>query len=167
MISVIDISRIPSIVKAKWGKDFYKEVHFCGLEPVISDLSFESTPKNSIQFASTGGDAVFSVVTDHKNLTNELPVVMTVSIMDQNVVVSENLEEFLGIGYYHGWSALEQLVYDFDKTLEHYSVADSTISKEEKNFLDLIRNEFKIKPAPLTKDRLNQLSMKYYKSLEL
>jgi hypothetical protein len=166
MISVIDISRIPAIVKTKWGKDYHKEVHFCGLEPVDSDLSLESIPKNSIQFASTGGDAVFSLVTNYKNLTGDQPIVMTVPVVGQNIVVSENLEEFLGIGYYNGWSALEQLVYDFDKTLDYYSITDSSLSKEEKNFIILIRNEFTVKPSPLTKDRLDQLRMKYFDSLE-
>jgi hypothetical protein len=167
MTTIKDFLKIGDKVKEKWGRHFYKHVYFCGLEPVIeADFTYASTPKNSITFATTGGEGVhFGILTDHNHPKGPNPVVMTVPMMSKNIILAENLDEFLGIGYYNGWFGLEQLVYDFDDTIAYYSSPDDNLSKEETNFLELVREEFKIVYSPLTTRRLEELGTKYLNAL--
>lgn len=168
MTTIRDFLKLWDKVKEKWGRHFYKHVFSCGLEPVInSEYTYESTPKNSITFAATGGEGVhFGIVIDHDDVKGQNPVVMTVPMMSANVILAEDLDEFLGIGYYNGWFGLEQLVYDFDSTIEYYSSPDDNLSKEEANFLEFVREEFKIVYCPLTKGRLGELQTRYHKTLQ-
>jgi hypothetical protein len=163
MISLQDFLKIGDRVKEKWGRQFYKYVDFCGLEPVTKSYSpYESTPKNSVTFATTGGDGVhFGVLTDDKELNGRQPIVMTVPMVSKNVILADTLDEFLGLGFHNGWFPLEQLVYSFDETIEYYSIQDDSLTIEQKNFLDLLRNELKISYSPLTKERLEILGTQY------
>jgi hypothetical protein len=148
-------------VKDKWGPKFYNHIDMCGLEPVLSTYRYHCTPKNSITFAATGGDGVhFNVLTGH-NQVNVQPIVMTVPMVDLNFVLAETFEEFLGQGINNGWFALEQLAYDYDDTIVYYATEDDSKTEEEKNFLEFVRGELKIKPVSLTKDRLKELTERY------
>jgi hypothetical protein len=168
MISIYDFLKIGDRVKEKWGRSFYRHVDFCGLEPVTrgSEFTYDSTPRNSITFASTGGDGVhFGLLTDYSNIKGLQPIVMTVPMMSRNIVLAETLDEFFGLGFYNGWFPLEQLVYSFSETVEYYSTPDNSLSVQEKNFLELMKAELKIKYAPLTKERLEKLGMWYDEKL--
>src|SRR5687768_2088705 len=103
MISIQDILAIRDRVEKKWGRDFYKHVDFCAPEPVTKSYArYESTPKNSVTFATMGGDGVhFGVVTTDIQRTGIQPVVMTVPMVSKNVVLADTLDEFLGLGFYN------------------------------------------------------------------
>ncbi len=91
----------------KWGKKWYQHVDPCGLIPLWQSWNFayESTPKNTTTIAETEGDGVhFGILLNHENTKELQPIVMTVPMMSLNVIIAETLEEFLGIGYYNGWS---------------------------------------------------------------
>jgi hypothetical protein len=74
------------------------------LEPVPERWSYDTTPRNSLTFASTGGDSVhYSVLTD---AGRPGPVVMTVPMNPDrpNVVVGADLRDFLALGCHSGTS---------------------------------------------------------------
>ena len=80
----------------------------------------DDTPKNGLIFATTGGDSVhFCLLEVSKKISDESPVVMVVPCNSNapRLVVGDTLRDFLALGSVIGFSLLEQLVYDFDKTL--------------------------------------------------
>lgn len=85
------------------------------------------TPSNALSFASTGGDDVhFSLLKVGKGFGDDSPVVMTVPMAgdtpeETNIILGENLHEFLCLGCVHGFFGLEQLMYCRTETLEEYS----------------------------------------------
>lgn len=90
---------------------------------------YHNTPKNSVAFASTGGDGVhFSFLVDYDRVTEVSPVVITVPSAgeseDANFIVGETLHDFLRFGLRHGYFALEQLAYYPELTLEAYRDTD-------------------------------------------
>src|SRR4051812_10143774 len=109
MTSKQDFLRISDRVKEKWGRKFYRYVDFCGLEPVTEEnYGYESTPTNTVTFATTGGDGVhFGLLTDAR--LSEQPIVMTVPMVSKNIILADTLDEFFGLGFYNGWLPLEQL----------------------------------------------------------
>jgi hypothetical protein len=80
------------------------------------------TPKNGHIFATTGGDSVhFCLLEIAGRLAEDSPVVMVVPCNSDapRLVVGDTLRDFLSLGCTIGYFFLEQLVYDFDKTLEY------------------------------------------------
>lgn len=171
MITIEDFYRIDDQIKATWGKNLYKYIDYCGLEPIrpMQCAGYFCTPKNSLTFASTGGDGVhFGIVSGSNNKVNAGPIVMTVPMADiNNVVVAEDLEEFFSIGYYVGWFALEQILYDLEEAIEYFSKPDDEMSQKEIRFLDMVRKELSIKPVPLSKQRLKELEEMYFPVLKI
>lgn len=169
MVTIQQFWEIDDHIKSKWGKNYYNHIDYCGLEPVrpLAHFGYFCTPKNSLTFASTGGDGVHFGFLDSENL-NESPIVMTVPMSDSyNVVVAEHLEEFFSIGYHVGWFALEQLVYDQEETIEYFSKPDEETEENEIRFLELIRNKIQIQHMPLTLERLEELKEKYFDQIEI
>ena len=88
------------------------------------------TPKNSMAFATTGGNGVhFSFIVENNKVTEDSPVIVTVPANSgepevATFVVAENLRDFLRFGLHRGYFALEQLAYDRDLTLQVYSSAE-------------------------------------------
>lgn len=80
----------------------------------------DDTPKNGHIFATTGGDSVhFCLLEVAGRITEDSPVVMVVPCNSNapHLVVGDTLRDFLSLGSTIGYFFLEQLVYDFDKTL--------------------------------------------------
>lgn len=169
MITIEDFWAIDDLIKEKWGKKYYNFIYYCGLEPIrpMKNEGYFCTPKNSLTFASTGGDGVHFGMVEGLNLTGVLgPIVMTVPMTDNNnIIVAEDLEEFFSIGYYVGWFGLEQLAYDLEGTIEYFAKPDDDLSKEELLFLELIRDKLNISYKPLTKTRLYELKENYFDKL--
>lgn len=112
----------------------------------------------------------FGIVTDYKKRKWQRPIVMTVPmcLSDQsNIIVAEDLHEFFSIGFHAGWFGLEQLVYDFNRTIEYYSSTKEDLSSQERAFLEIIREKLKLKFMPLTKRRLAELKSKYFDILDI
>jgi hypothetical protein len=97
------------------------------LHSKLDNCGYWCTPKNSLTFASTGGDGVhFSFILQNDAITEESPVIVTVPAYSSepenaNYVVANNLRNYLRFGLHRGYFALEQLAYYRDLTLEAYS----------------------------------------------
>lgn len=146
---------------------------YAGIIPEEKDSRYDSSPINTCVFARTGGDGVhFSIL----ELSDKIqPVIMTVpmafgrSVKDYNVIVGENLNEFLSVGYYNGWFFLEDLCYHKQEAIEFYSKENMDFefqSDGDIQFLKKLRNTFNYSHIPITEKRLNELEMLYFNELK-
>lgn len=85
-----------------------------------------------------------------------------------NLVLAENLEEFLNLGYFLGWGLFDGLFYHKDITLQEFEIGDSYEfgNRNEGIFLEKIISHFKLKPRSLNEERLKFLKDKYFEKLE-
>jgi hypothetical protein len=163
-------------------RDFSLAFDLIGLiifRPLIKKY-YPSTPVNSFTFAHTGGDGVhFSLVTLTGKLSEDSPVVMTVPMNfgKDNLIVGENLIEFLSLGEQLGYFFLEQLVYDEAKTIEwllhpkefirqEYGITPSSSFppdgfREQERLLHVLREAFELTPWSNPKSRLDELQTKF------
>ena len=151
----------------------------------LENMGYESTPINSLTFAHTGGDGVhYSIVTLEGNVSEASPVVMTVPMNypKVNLVVGENLHEFLCLGDQLGYFFLEQLVYNEAETIERLLHPKEFINKEyginpsgafspdsfreKERLLSILRKEFELKSWSNLKSRLDELQNKFISMLE-
>jgi len=143
---------------------------------------YESTPINSLAFATTGGDGVhYSLLTSGPQADDQWPVVMTVPMNfgHENMIVGGDVWDFLSLGCRTGYFFLEQLTYDFPATvywLEHPEEwfeglrADSHLSAGVERQLDLLRRiqlQLDLKPWERIPERLRALHDQYHSTLEL
>lgn len=119
-----------------------------------------ATPANCQTFASTGGNGVhFSFLLLEGKDEQNAPVVVTVPAAGGlNFIVGDNLHDFLCLGYYRGYFALEQLAYNRDLTMLVYTTGDWTpteprhgsvgyvLSEEKRPVLDLLISRFDLRP---------------------
>ncbi|MBA3053351.1 MAG: hypothetical protein FP826_00100 [Sphingomonadales bacterium] len=119
--------------------------------PSLRHCGYSQAPRNSLSFATTGGDGVhFSLLALDDTATASWPVVMTVPMNfgEENLIVGADLREFLGLGLRHGYFELEQMLYKPDETiawLDHDS--DQTPRSADKvRALAAIRRTFEISP---------------------
>ncbi|SDK20631.1 hypothetical protein SAMN05421823_102140 [Catalinimonas alkaloidigena] len=169
MTRIEDFWRVDDLIKERYGTKWYNHVDYCGLIPVrpLQNLNYFCTPRNSITFATTGGDGVhFGLMTEDNAEVSDGPVVMTVPMAPKNnVIVAETFAEFLSLGYHVGWSALEELVYDEEEAIAYFSKPDPELDQEEQRFLTIIREELKIELQPLSTNRLAELHNRYFHRL--
>jgi hypothetical protein len=124
-----------------------------GLIPMLSlrHCGYLQAPRNSLSFASTGGDGVhFSLLALDDTAMASWPVVMTVPMNfdEENLIVGADLREFLGLGLRHGYVELDQLLYKPDETiawLDHDSDQEPR-SVDKVRALAAIRRTFEISP---------------------
>lgn len=160
----------PNNLEKLWQLAKNDAMHFEPVGLILQDIKnegYESTPKNSLVFASTGGDGVhFSFLCD--NFPNEKsPIVMTVPMNDDNIIVGENLLEFLALGCRYGYFALEQLSYDRDETLSMLNKKEfwDDYTDFQKELLEEISTAFLLKPWNDHAKRLSELDSMYLKQL--
>ena len=80
------------------------------------------TPINCRTFAHTGAEGVhFSLLMADNQINESSPVVITIPETGQSFIVGENLYDFLCVGFYRGYFALEQLAFHPDLTLEAFT----------------------------------------------
>lgn len=87
------------------------------------NAGYQSTPVNSLTFASIGVDGIhFGSIADGDALDPLSPVVMTIHMAFEapNFIVGQTLYDFLCLGCRHGYSDLGNLHLSFDATIEHY-----------------------------------------------
>ena len=142
-----------------------------------------ATPVNSWNFLQTGGDSVhYSFLCDNGVLDENTPIIMTVpSSKILNVIVAENLLEFISLAYVNGCFSLDGLAYgSIDKYChqldngpmeEEISEDESDfwkkIAQEKKEALALIDENFDIQSFKSPhKDGLIQLQEKYIDALK-
>lgn len=129
------------------------------------------TPQNSIAFATTGGDGVhYSWVILPGTPIDCSPIVMTVPMSDTpNVIVGANLREFLCLGCRFGYFALEQLVYDFDRTVSalENGELDAEATNQERNLLNRLSTALDLNPWEDPLARLKSLRERYLPLLRI
>lgn len=110
--------------------------------------AYDETPRNSVTFASTGGDGVhYGFLLRGSAIDDASPVVMTVPMADHpNRVVGRDLRHFLGLGMGSGYFALEQLQYDFEATVAELDRGDFVVlDSRERRALDSIADALEVK----------------------
>lgn len=142
----------------------------CGLILIrpLRNYGYFCTPHNSLSFATTGGDGVHYGFLMINQLDYDFkPIVMTVPMADtHNVIVAENLEEFLGLGYHVGWFTLEQIVNDAEDAISYFADPDTEKLPEREKLLVVLRKEINIEHVPLSLERLEELKNKYVALIE-
>jgi hypothetical protein len=131
------------------------------------------TPTNAVGFASTGGDGVhYSLLRLPDRPEVDWPVVMTVPMQSDlpNLVVGSSLQEFLALGCFYGYFALDALVYaERDQTIAELErgapLQDSWPEKER--LLSALRERFTLEPWRGVGGRLEQLQREYGPLLEV
>jgi hypothetical protein len=145
------------------GNEFLDELGLF-LEIPPSRWEYFCTPLNSVTFGSTGGDGVHYGLLQLEGVPeHEQPVIMTVPMSDQhNVVVAENLEEFLSLGYHVGWFSLEQIVYQSEEVVAAYHAAeDPDESPDQKQRLIAFREELALNHQRISSQRLADLERRF------
>ena len=152
----------------------------------LKKMQYELTPVNSSAFAETGGDGVhFSFLHMEGKPSESSPVVMTVPMQSagkENLIVGENLFEFLCLGEQTGYFLLEQLSYNELRTIElitspailyeqEYGNRLSNTSRidthnKKKYLLKILRDEFRLTSWSNVKQRLGELQSSYMSLLE-
>lgn len=145
-----------------------------GINPVYdAEYHYSCTPINTTVFAHTGGDGVhFSIL----ELSDEIqPIIITVpmnfggAVKNRNLILGENLPEFLSLGFYNGWFSLEQLCYDKDGALNYYAGEDMEADYQngpDIQFVKKLRDRMGYQHIPLHGERLNTLENSYFKYLQ-
>lgn len=119
--------------------------------PSLRHCGYSQAPRNSLAFATTGGDGVhFSLLALDGTAMASWPVVMTVPMNfdNENLIVGADLRDFLGLGLRHGYFELEQLLYKPDETiawLDHDS-DQAPRSAYKVRVLAAIQRTFEISP---------------------
>ncbi|WP_456294883.1 hypothetical protein M1D72_05830 [Vibrio sp. AK197] len=124
------------------------------------------TPTNTVSFASTGGDGVhFGFLCESNEPTENSPIVMTIPCADvPNIIVGENLRDFLSLGCRCGYFGLEQIEY---QPKIHIPLLDAQLYPDdmtsiEIGMLKLIESEFQLTPWLNHAGKLAELKLKYF-----
>ncbi|RYZ83160.1 MAG: hypothetical protein EOP06_20450 [Proteobacteria bacterium] len=140
------------------------------LERDLQNYEYDLTPLNSVAFASTSGDGVhYNFLGLENEATDDAPVIMTVPCAwadRANVIVGENLYEFLCLGCQYGYFSLEQLVYQPEETLlalKNPLPGDGS----EQQLLALLTNELSLRPWRDVEERLKELNDRYHPLLKM
>ena len=146
------------------------------LDTAQQPWQYYCTPKNVKTFASTGQDGVhYSFLSLASSALSESPVVMTVpmNFHNQNIVVAENLYEFLCLGCRTGYSNLEVLA---DESLLEDSKAftaltddcyGQSLSKLELMRLQVLNDAFALTPIASLSNRMRNLQSAYLTQLQM
>jgi hypothetical protein len=141
------------------------------LEIPVKPWEYYCTPTNVRTFASTGCDGVHYSFLELSS-SSELPIVMTVPANygnpNPNVIISENLYEFLCLGSKASYIGLEELSYEngelsFLKSVDYAEF----LSNEQIDFLDILISEFSLHPWSVLEERISCLQSKYLDLLQL
>lgn len=130
------------------------------------------TPRNTVAFATTGGDDVhFSLVKRRRGYGDESVVIMTVPMASQfpratNLVLGASLHEFLCLGCTHGFKNLEQLVYRRDETIGMLSIPPVGQEDDDAGILERLRKDLDLAPWQDIAGHLEGLQKEHQKALK-
>ncbi len=135
--------------------------------------SLGPVPANCAVFADTGGDGVcFSFLTINGKANHKSPVIMTVPISwPSQIVVGENLFEFLCLGSRFGFFCLEGLSHYPKKLIKAYNDQEQQLYFSEPfgnelKLLKRLRKKFSLKPWTNIDKRLKELKKSYLSKLD-
>jgi hypothetical protein len=132
------------------------------------DGGYRSSPVNATMFASTGGDGVhFSVL--HTAHAAGGPVVMTApaAFDGPNLVVGDGLPEFLALGCRTAYDGLDLLRYRRQHMIARLETAEPRRDTEEAGLLQLLIDEFDLRPWRNVEQRLDELDTRYGSQIQL
>jgi len=151
----------------------------CGLEDIgllfwDEIYYYDSTPKNVIPFAATGGDGVhYSLLVRQGVCELDWPVVMTVPVgagkLD-NWILGENLLDFLHLGCHIGYFGLEGLAYeDRSKVIADFDIADDQLDHfpEKLDILRRVRAKFSLERWSNVEKKIYDLQVRYHHCLDI
>lgn len=120
------------------------------------------SPRNSLEFASTGGDGNhFSFMIIDGQVSDASPVTMTYPAGGvPNVIVGKNLHEFLCLGVETGYFVLENI------SLKRELAPDPDMSDRQRSLLRRLAKRFDLRPWKDVKSRLRRLREKYQRHLD-
>ena len=134
-------------------------------------LAYWCTPLNALTFARTGGDGThYSLVRVPGIDPAQRPVVMTVPMSDDpNVIVGENLRDFLALGCRFGYFGLEGLVHQRAQTIAELARARYAEGAREQQLrlLQILETAFDLKPWPKPTTHLAELKLRYFSALDI
>jgi hypothetical protein len=134
------------------------------LQRPLKRWDYFCTPHNSLTLASTGGDGVhFGLLQIGETPSGRQPIVMTVPMnLVHNFILAESLDEFLGLGYHHGWFALDQVAYQPSRVEERFGEEeDPERWPEDAGVLARLRRLAGFTPVRLSMTRIAELQAKY------
>lgn len=137
------------------------------LEPEGTHKNYFCTPLNSTTFASTGGDGVhYGLLTIEGSPAT--PVVMTIPMGEpNNLVIAEDFQEFLRLGYYVGYFSLEQFIYDPAWAGEFHSQDDEEMEDDARALLAEIREHCRLEPLADIGARIREVDARYRAYLQI
>jgi hypothetical protein len=142
----------------------------CGMflyRPPLPNEDYSCTPRNTKTFASTGGDGChFGFLLTDGEWTGQSPVVMTYPppARANNVVVGEDLREFLCLGINIGYFCLEQLALRPERLLGEYPDPGEFapwVEERERELLSALAERFCLAPWAQPAQRLQELQERY------
>lgn len=172
--------------KENGGRHRVKSPELCGTNVGLASAyppnrlrrdDYDADPLNSVCFAHTGGDGChFSFVLQDGKWSEHSPVVMTYPPIDfksSNVIVGENLFEFLCLGIGTGYFVLENLALgqDREKFIASYPEKGqfrNGIPDDKKQALRELAARFQLQPWEKTSvgPRLAELRKRYLPTLK-
>lgn len=156
----------------KWG--YIPGLGLLDIEPYDGTVLYPpwTTPRNSLAFATTGGNDVhFGLVAVAGLYGDPSPIVMTVptagdTVDETNFIVGETLHDFLSLGCAYGFFDIEQLAYSWKTELfERYSHSPSP-EDEDAEIFGKLRAELSLSPWLEIESKLRQLDAKYKPMLQ-
>jgi hypothetical protein len=146
------------------GLLFWEEIYY-----------YESTPKNAIPFAVTGGDGVhYSLLVRQGICVTDWPVVMTVPVGAgklENWVMGENLLDFLNLGCHTGYFGLEGLAYEDDRSevVAHFGIVDDQLDHwpEKLDLLKRLRAKFELDRWSNVEKKIYDLQSRFHHCLDV
>jgi hypothetical protein len=143
---------------------------YAGIRPADDSHRYTSTPTNVKVFGSTGGDGVHYSLLEISDTIQ--PVVVTVPCnygdtpAHYNIILGENLNEFLSLGYYNGWFPLEQLCYDKSWAIDFYATESIREESGDTLFIKALRETLGYPHIPLNLERIDELQRLYFDKLQ-
>ncbi|KQT42489.1 MULTISPECIES: hypothetical protein [unclassified Methylophilus] len=122
---------------------------------------------DQLPFAITGVDGVyFSLLGKLDEFNENSPVVMTIPNSgddNPNVIVGENLIDFLSLGCKTGYHRLDDIVFNYNKFLKELESKeyDTDFEDEEIDLLIKLINKFQLKPWSNYAQKLKSLQTDY------
>jgi len=128
----------------------------------IRKSAYWCDPENSAEFITTGGDGhhyCFLVTDDAVREDSPILLCRPDYFGEPNVVVGENLHDFLCFGMHCGYfSILNVLAYPDDKAGEWFG---DELSDAQRQLLKLLRDEFDLKPWTNRRQRFKELQERF------
>ena len=143
---------------------------------------YHCTPLNTLCFAHTGGDGThFSFLAVNGEVNEKSPVVVTIptTIEYSNVIVGENLVDFLNLGFYLGYFGMA--VFDggpyevlnrftsgtWKATEPHHFYNGLHITDDQRPVMDFLIKRMGLRPWKRPKTKFRALQRRYLPMLEL